>query len=452
MPVSPAGVHRSREQTLTLSVGELAEVLNATFELVAPYGVWVEGEVAGISRPGTGHVYFDMVEPADTPGAPPVAKVGVALLRWKKAEVNAAIRNYGNAVRITGGVRLRIHGHLDYYAPTGRAQLMMDAIDPAHTLGRIAADRDIVLGKLAAEGVLRRNAARALPAVPLRVGLVSSVGSAAHADVIRTLADSGLAFTVKEIDVRVQGADAPSGIAAAVGCLGRRSDAADADVVLLVRGGGSKTDLVAFDHESVARAVALCPLPVFTGIGHEIDRSAADGVAHTACATPTAAAEAVIALAWDWLHRLDETALAVAARSRRALDGVDGRLGRAAADAVRAARFACERGDLKLAAAGRRMPRAAGAVEQRSRQRLSWNSDRLSAAARAGIREAERRLASAAARAQALEPAAMMRRGWSITRREDGSLVRSANDVAAGERLISAFLDGTVTSTVSTRP
>ena len=430
----------------TLSVGELAELLDAALEMAAPYGVWVAGEIAGITRPRSGHVYFDLVEPGEAPGTGPKAKVSVVLFRRVKDDVNAAVKSYGNSMRMTAGVQVRVFGRLAYFAPMGQLQLQMSAIDPAYTLARIAADRDIVLRKLAEEGVLRLNATRPVPAVPLRVGLVTSRSSAAHADAMRMLSDSGFAFTVLEADVRVQGKHAPGAIAAAI-----RAVAGLADVVVLTRGGGSKTDLVAFDHESVARAVALCPRPVFTGIGHEIDRSAADGAAHTACATPTAAAEAVVGVVEDWLTRLDATAGSIAARGSRLLDAADRGLDQTAAGCSRSARGAVGRAEGALAAAGRRLAGAGRAAEQQARFRLDRDAARLSAAGSLGVRDAERRLASVAARVRSLDPAAMLGRGWSIARRADGRAVRSVDDVAAGDLIVTRVADGTLKGIVLDR-
>lgn len=427
----------------TLSVGELADALNAILALAAPYGLWVAGEVADISRHASGHVYFDLVEPNDTPGAVPKAKVSVALFRGAKIEVNAAMKAYGNAVRMTDGVQVRIRGHLDYYAPTGQLKLVMRAIDPAYTLGRIAADREVVLRKLAAEGILRRNAGVPVPAVPLRVGLVASADSAAAADVTRVLSDSGFAFTVLAAAAQVQGAGAPASVAAAL-----NRAAARADVVILARGGGSKTDLVAFDHESVARAVALCERPVFTGIGHDTDRSAADEAAHTACATPTGAAAAVVEIVERWLGDLRDVAVSIAMRSVRALEEAGRGLDIAGATAARGAERFLGRADRALAAASGRLVSTGRAAGRHWCRRLDGEAARLAAASRLGVRSAERRVASVSERIRLLDPAYALRRGWSITRSADGKIVCSTDQVADGDRLTIQVADGTFASTV----
>src|SRR5690606_30731872 len=133
-----------------------------------------------------------------------------------------------------------------------------------------------LLARLRAEGLLDRQAALALPPVPLRVGLVTSRGSAAEADFLDELARSGFAFHVIAVDVRVQGTGAPRAIARGIASAAARA----CDVLAVVRGGGARTDLAAFDQEVVARTIAACPTPVLTGVGHEIDRSVADEVAH----------------------------------------------------------------------------------------------------------------------------------------------------------------------------
>ncbi len=452
----------------TLSVGELAQVLRWTLDEAFPSGVWVAGQIESISRARSGHVYLDLVERSEhaEPGAPPTASVSVVLFRDDKDRVNQTIKRHGNAIRMADGLRVRIQGMLDFYPRRGQLQLRMIAIDPAHTLGVIAADREALLQVLTAEGILRRNAGMVLAPVPLRVGLVTSVGSAAHADVFRVLTSSGLAFEVFETDTPVQGADAPEAIAAAIAA----AAGADVDVAVLARGGGSRTDLVAFDHELVARAIASCERPVFTGIGHETDRSVADDTAHTACSTPTAAARAVVQRVEDWLERLDDTGRSIAVRGRRALAAAEHRTSRVAADASRGTTAAIGRAERNLDAAAQRLANTGGnataragrrvaaityrlaqagpTAERRAGSRLDRASARLSVSGRHEIRHAQRRLDAVATRVRALDPALILGRGWSLTRRHDGKLVRSVQDVAPGDGIVTHLSDGTLDSTI----
>ena len=177
------------------------------------------------------------------------------------------------------------------YAPTGRLSLVMDGIDVRFTLGQLAADRDALLARLTEAGLVGRNAALRLPLVPVRIGLVASRGSAAWHDVLHELEGSGIGFRIAHVDVRVQGQDAAAAVAGAIRTLARRP----LDVIVVVRGGGSRTDLAAVRRRAHRARPSPGPrVPVLTGLGHEVDRSVADHVAHTAHKTPTACAAALV--------------------------------------------------------------------------------------------------------------------------------------------------------------
>ena len=431
------------EQTLTVS--ELGIVVRAALEQAMPYGVWVEGEIQGISRSRNGHVYFDLVESAEVAGAAPVATVPVVLFRDARDRVNRLLKRHGDPIRMTDGVQIRIQGMVDFYPPSGRIQLRMSAIDPTYTLGVLAAEREALLRQLSDAGRLRANARHRVPAVPLRVGVVTSIGSAAHADVTTVFERSERAFTLVEIDTPVQGSGAERTIAAAV----RAAVDAAVDVVLVVRGGGSKTDLAVFDHADVANAIADAPIPVFTGVGHDIDRSVADEVAHTAHTTPTAAAQAIVAVVDDWLARLAGRETEIVHHTRRALAGAEGRLDHFETDLVRSTARAIEGADARLADASARLRRSAIRAETTALAVLEQAVTRIELATRHGLRAAELKLDTAEARTKALDPAIALARGWSITRGPDGAVVRSVDDVEPGAELTTQVADGTITSTIA---
>ncbi len=454
----------------TFTVSGLAASLRQSLEVSFPSGVWVAGEINGISRARSGHVYFDLIERAETAettaaGTPPLAMLSVVLFRSDKERVNQAIKRHGNTIRMDNGVTVRISGMLDFFAPRGQLQLRMTAIDPAYTLGSIAAQREALLHDLADKGLLHRNADTAVAAVPLRVGLVTSLGSAAHSDILRVWAASGYAFEVFEVDTPVQGPEAPQSIASAIGAV-----SAQVDVVVLARGGGSRTDLVAFDHELVAHAIVGCRCPVFTGIGHETDRSVADATAHTACSTPTAAAEAITELLDDWLvklcdlgksiaesgrsclhsaeHRCDNIAAAAALAAQTAGGRAEFRLERAAERAVRQSKSAAQRAEGRLEDTARRLVAAGPRIERQEADRLTAAATRLAATGRHEIRHAQRHLEAVNTRVRALDPMLILRRGWSLTRRSDGTLIRSASEVAVGDSIVTHLADGTIASTI----
>ncbi len=412
----------SGEGEPTWRVSELTMAVDAALAVCFPDEVWVRGEVSSLRRASSGHVYFDLVEPGEN-GSHPRAKLAVALFATDKASVNATLRRAGDAVRMTDGVEIRLRARVAVYGAQGQLQLKMTAIDPAYTLGQMADQRQRTLRQLAAEGLLEANARLVLAPRPWRIGLVTSVGSAAEADFLHELDASGLAFEVVVVDARVQGRDAARSVAAA---LARLAAGQPVDVVALVRGGGARTDLAAFDELDLARAVARCPVPVMTGIGHEIDSSVADQVAQLAHKTPTACAAHLVERARHFHLRVEE---AFAAITTAAL----ARLAAAQRDLARHRTVASRAGSTALAQAG---------------QRLDERHRRLARSAPMAVRGARLELDAVAARVAAVDPARALARGWSITRTADGTLVRDPGQLRAGDRLVTTVAGGVAHSQV----
>lgn len=427
----------------TWSVAELHEAVGGLLTHVFGDELWVAGEIRNLKRSPKRHVFFDLVEP-DRDGDPTRPMLSVTLFDQDRQLVNQHLREHGPTVRMDDGVKVRVRGRLGVFAARSSLQLVMSGIDPAYTLGVMELQRDRVLAALAADGLLERNAGRTLPAVPLHVALVTSIGSAAHADALDELSRARLGLRVSVVDARTQGLDAERSLVAAIGIAAERG----ADVVLVVRGGGARTDLVAFDSEAVARAIATCPLPVWTGVGHETDRTVADEVAHTAHKTPTAAAAAVVEL----LRRVHSDLAAVSAQLPAAARG---RLQRAEQHLDLAARRAGRAAGHQLVAAGRELDHLSRSCSLAALRRLDRAEHtaqqavaRVPDSVRRGLRDHDERLVGLAARARAHDPALALARGWTITRDAAGTVVRSADALRPGDELHTTLADGTVRSTV----
>lgn len=448
----------------TYGVGELAAGITRVVASAFPAEVWIRGEINGL-RPvnANGHAYFSLCERNSRRG--PTATVGVALYRKDRLRVERELREWPG-FQLADGVEVRIRGRVQY--GYGRIQVVMSAVDPVHTLGRLAAARDRVLGVLAADGLLETNGRLPLPAIPLRVGLVTSADSAACHDVLAELEASGFGFSVALADARVQGTGAEASLLAALAALARRRP----DVVLVVRGGGARTDLAAFDSERVARAIAAMPVPVVTGIGHEIDTSVADEVAHTACKTPTACAGVLVEQVANALDRAEKAWAGIARGGGVRLATAEATLDR------RAGSMAVLAGGSLTATAGRLDARV-GRVVTLARSRLGSCGGRIDAAAhrldpvrlygrldRAEValgltgervrRAATRATASSAAlvdtlaaRVEGADPARALARGWSLTRTVDGRLVRRAADLSPGQEIVTTLAAGQTRSTVT---
>ena len=380
---------------VTYTVGELTAAINRQLRSGFGAGVWVTGEISG-RRDSGAHTYFSLVEDLDGSKA----TLSVSLFANVKRTLTPMLA--ANRLELTDGTKVRVYGTLDVYAPSGRLSLKISAIDPEFTLGDISAARDAVLARLAAAGLLEANGRVPMPVVPMKVGLVTSVDSAAWHDFIDELTRSGFGFHVVAVDARVQGDQAEqmvsAGIATAV--------AQGVDVIAVVRGGGARNDLAAFDTEGIARAIANCPVPVLTGIGHEIDRSVADEVSHTALKTPTACAGWLVDRVSEFVDGVESRAASVAARTHAAV--------------------------------------------ARSAERLRSRADRL-AKVNLALDHAARRIDERARRLELLDPARLLERGWSITLDSSGRVVRSIDDAEAGTTLVIRVADGRITSTVVSR-
>lgn len=405
-----------------LSVSRLGSLVKDGLAVLFPEEFWVEGQITNLRTPRSGHTYLDLVEPSDEPGRPPVAAFSVVLWKQTRVGIDRTLAEAGD-LALDDDLHVRIRASIDFYPPHGRLQLKMTGVDPGFTLGLMAAQRERLLLALATEGILGRNASLALSEPALRIGLVTSIGSAAHADFCTELERSGIAFDLIERDTRVQGDGAAIDIAEGLRIVGTYGP----DVIALVRGGGSAVDLSVFDAEVVARTIAGLAVPVLTGIGHEIDHSIADEVAHTSYKTPTACAAALVSAARAFADRISALRTAIADHAHRAIDMADRQRTDLAGRTIRAANAVLRHHTDLLAAGQSRLLHTASALPQRHRERLD----------------------ALGARLRALDPAMVLARGWSITRLSDGTLVRSPRDVSDGDTLVTALADGTVTSVAS---
>ncbi len=265
-----------------LSIAQLYGEIEAALSAAFPRSrrVWVRGEIQSASdQTGkSGHCYLDLIDPENsgTRGAPAL-KVKCWRTTW--GPLRATLAQQG--VTLEPGMVVSIRGSIDFYRPKAEVGFVLAELDVTALLGRLAAQRAALIKALQAEGLLERNRTIAVPAVPLHIGLVGSPGTEGYRDFLGQLTSAGFSFKVDVVPVKVQGAQAPRAVANAIRQL------SGCDVVVVVRGGGSKADLAAFDTEVVARAIATSPCPVWTGIGHTGDESVADLVANRSFITPT---------------------------------------------------------------------------------------------------------------------------------------------------------------------
>ncbi len=423
----------------TYSVGELADAINDHLRRGFVDGVWVRGEIDGLRNSGP-HTYFALVEHTDRGKA----VMNVSLFAPMKRNLTPVLKK--NRLDLANGMKVRIFGHLDYYAPNGRLGLKMAGIDPRFTLGELSQARDQVVRRLVATGLFDANRRHDLTPAPLRVGVVASVGTAAWHDFHDEVERSRLGFRLSVCDTRVQGEWAAESVAAAIRTLGRR----DLDCVVVIRGGGARNELATFDAEPIALAIATSPLPVLTGLGHEVDRSVADEVAHTALKTPTACAGALIERVTAYREQTERTWRAISELASRDLIDARSRLSERAHRVARRTHAAVERADERLSTRAARLQ--LGPIQQlrSADDRLDRTVVRVVQRTPTLLDGAARSLDEIESRVALLDPVNLLRRGWSITRTADGTVVGSCGDVDAGDIVTTQVADGTLTSRIET--
>ena len=439
---------QAAEGPLTLSVSDL------TREVAARLGglgsLRVEGELSGIKRAGSGHVYFSLKDRE--------ASISCAIWRSRAAR---AIR-----FELEEGLQVVAEGKLDVYGPRGTYSLIVERLEPKG-IGALLAQLERLKLELKAKGWFERS--RPLPPMPRKVGLVTSRDTAALRDILRTRTLRWAGYPLRLCHTPVQGAAAARQIAEAIG----RLDASGVDVILVARGGGSLEDLWCFNEFEVAEAIWKASVPVVSGVGHETDVTLADLVADVRAHTPTDAAQRVIPdrgalgvelerqgafllqAADDALRRRTERLRSLATRpalcdADRLLGERAGQLGSLLHRAQSAMRNRV--GELRAELAHLR----AGLERNSPRARIAGWENRLGKAA-AGLRllgpralqETTEVLARRAAALEAYSPLRVLARGYSLTTRvEDGAPVTSAADLKPGERLETRLAQGRVLSEV----
>jgi exodeoxyribonuclease VII large subunit len=436
--------------------GEVRDFLGEAFS-----SVWVVGEAQRVRPSQRGHLYFELVEKGDRDEI--VGKLEGVI--WKNDLLRVRRLLGASGQQIAEGMQIRVRGSLDFYAPGGRLQLCVRDVDPAFTLGLLEQRRRETLAALAAAGLMDLNRSLELPDLPLDIALITSHGSAAYHDFLSGLRESGYGFRVIFVHASVQGKEAEREVVSALASLA----GLPIGLAVVIRGGGSRSDLAVFDSRAIAEAIARAPFPVLAGLGHEIDRSIADMVAHSSFKTPTKVAEFLVEQV---------------AGQETALEDLRRRLVREALEPLRAGREALGRAErgvslarMRLAAAGERIEEHARAlarlgraalrqaerrqselrvrlaevtprrIERAERDRIRLG-ERIAGTARGQLREARATIQGLERLCVQLSPERTLERGFSLTRGPGGTLLRDPAQVAIGDLVTTRLAGGTLTSRV----
>ncbi len=403
---------------------------------------WVVGEIVDFDKSaGRDHRFFQLVEKARGGEARPLAAVEVALFGKTADRLLPALAAGDPPLTLRDGLEIRVLVKVDLYVQTGRYQVVVQDIDPSFTLGKLALTREQILRELAQKGLADRNRALGFRVPTLRVGVLTSQDADGWNDFLQHLQDSRIGFQVTLFPVKVQGVELKPTLLAGLAWFAAREQ--HFDVLCIVRGGGSRSDLAWFDDRDVAFAVARHPLKVLVGIGHQRDQSVLDAIAHSE-KTPTAVAELLVRGVEEARADLRERAArlrtavtghlvahthGIAARARALQRAVAQQLTRARADLVGAGRELGSNTRLRL---------------QHERSSLRHAIARARHGAQRRLERAAGRLDDGATRIRLLDPTHVLARGFAIVRDAGGRVVPAAARVTAGASIQVAFRDGHV--------
>jgi exodeoxyribonuclease VII large subunit len=433
-----------------LTVSDLTGLVRRRLE--GDFGdVWVEGEISNLRNPGSGHYYLTLKDAQ--------SQLRTVVFRSVARVVKFALKD---------GLSVICRGHITVYEPRGEYQLVVDYVEPKGA-GALQLAFEQLKERLARDGLFDAARKRALPFLPTRLGVITSPSGAVIRDILHVLKRRFPTIPVLLLPVPVQGPGAAGRIADAIDEANALSERLRPDVLIVARGGGSLEDLWAFNEEIVARTIAASAIPVVSAVGHETDYTIADFVADLRAPTPSAAAELVV-------PRRDQLVATVATASERleeaARSALDDRRARVAAElrALRTPERLIESALLRVddlsarlresmarLLAGRRDQRrylaravlAAHPSRRIATARLAHQraAEQLAERIRAIVSDAKTRVTGLAARADALSPLAILGRGYSLTRLlPSRRIVRTAADVAPGDRLLITLGRGEVTA------
>jgi exodeoxyribonuclease VII large subunit len=420
------------------SVSRLNREVKAALAAAFPQPIWLVGEISGFNRSQhKKHVGFSLIEREAT--GTQAFQVQAILFEGVRAEIERKLAAAGHPFRLEDEVEVRVRVRVDLYDAWGAYRVQIEDLDLAFTLGEAARRREEIVRQLTAEGLLERNARLPLPILPLRLGLITSLSSDAYHDVLRTFRESGYAFTVTAHGARVQGRATESSVLNALDWFRPRQEHFDA--ILICRGGGSRTDLAWFDTLALGRAVALFPIPILCGIGHEQDVSVLDHVARHA-KTPTAAAAFLVDAVTLALRRveelgstiLDEARLFIGTEKRNRRDAAQ-RLARATTRGIEASRAL-------LSALARQVGQGVRRDLASEKQRVREASFALVPRARRALAQEGERVELRARRLYLLDPRRVVERGYAILRGANGRVVVDPVQARAGARVTAELRNG----------
>ncbi|MBR2976464.1 MAG: exodeoxyribonuclease VII large subunit [Alistipes sp.] len=400
----------------SLTLFDLQRIVRATLEERFSAPVWISAEISEVKLNRSGHCYLNLVEKGATDGAP---RAEARAVIWRSAYNNIASRFMAATdSELRSGIRILVRVIVTYHEVYGFSLQIID-LDPSYTLGEVERRRRETIERLHADGVWDMNRETEVARPLLRIAVVSSATAAGYRDFIQEVGRSTYPLSITLFEATMQGDSAEKSIIAALERVAEQEQ--QFDIVALLRGGGSTSDLALFDSYAIASHIAQFPLPVFTGIGHDKDVSVSDMVAHTMCKTPTAVATEIIGY-------LDEEAWLLDSYAEQLRDITKG--------IISEQRIVIERSTSELT-------RSAIVMLNAMSHRLSMAGTALAEGCRTRLGMEHERLSSAEAVVGSHSPEQLLKLGFATLHGSRG-MVRSVKDVTSGDSLTVELCDGQI--------
>ena len=405
---------------------------------------WICADLSDVNVRG-GHCYLELLEKDERTGATVAKMRGIiwanrfAYLRQKFLQVT------GQDLR--SGMKVMLEVSVNYHEQYGISLIITD-IDPSYTLGDMERLRREILTRLKAEGIIDMNKQLDFPAVPQRIAIVSAAGAAGYGDFMNQLHHNayGLQFYTCLFPAVMQGKETVASVTAALDRINSHIDLFDC--VVIIRGGGSTSDLNSFDDYNLAANVAQFPLPVVVGIGHERDVTILDYVACRRVKTPTAAAELLIGCGVEALAHIDELRETIVSIAREYITEAQLQMQYLTSTIPLVAGNIVERNRTRLQHIMQIVPLTAQSRIAQGNERLQFFLKQMQQASAQTIMREKMRLTAIYEKVQILSPQNTLRRGYSLTT-VNGHAVTDASQLAAGDTITTHLANGTVTSTIN---
>ena len=429
-----------------LSVSELNHFIRDVLSSGFPQAVWVCGEIQGYDRgKDKKHVFFELCE-KDPVTRDITARIGLVIFAQTRPKIDAILKKAENAFELKDDIEVKFLCKVDFYPGHGQVRLIVEAIDPVHTLGKIAQDRQRLISLLKQKGILEKNKQLPLSDVILNIGLITSYDSAAYHDFISELKRSGYAFKIFLINSIMQGKNTEMSIIKALMAL---ENIEGIDVIVITRGGGSIAELSCFDSEKIAMSIAQLNIPVLSGIGHEINTTVTDLAAHTFAKTPTAIAKFLVERLKEFIDGVDERQTRIIEGLRQALKTKRARLKDSAVLLQTQTLGLIKSHHQRLASINEALKRAPAVRFKGSQRSLADYQEHLKKIIYLHLQNSRTKINSYQKLVQMADPKNTLKRGFTITRSQEGGLIRSIKDAKEVKSITTQLVDGIINSTIA---